>query len=402
MNGLRYIDLFAGAGGLSEGFYNAGYTPVAHVEMNAAACKTLRTRSAYYYLSEKNRLDIYERYLQGEITDTEFYRYVPENVTRSVIQAGISDESLPEIFKRIDELRGGKKIDLLIGGPPCQAYSIVGRARLGKEATKEDPRYRLYLEYAEFLKYFKPAVFVFENVQGLLSAEGGALLPVMKSVLETCGYKISYELLNAAKYGVLQERKRLILIGRRGNTSFDYPVPDDWPGAVWTTGDALFSDLPPLRQGETPRISEYLTAQPNEYLAATHLRNGSAFVTQHITRPHNERDLKIYRIAIRAWLKKGQRLRYCDLPAGLKTHKNEKDFADRFKVINPNGNSHTVVAHLAKDGHHFIYPDADNPRSVSVREAARIQSFPDDFFFEGSRNDAFRQIGNAVPLSLAA
>ena len=112
---------------------------------------------------------------------------------------------------------------------------------------------------------------------------------------------------------------------------------------------------------------------------------------------HNERDLAIYKIAIKKWLKNEERLKYPDLPEILKTHKNQKSFLDRYKVVDPNGYSHTMVAHISKDGHHYIYPDTKQVRSLSVREAARIQSFSDDFFFEGGRSAAFRQIGNAVP-----
>ena len=137
-----------------------------------------------------------------------------------------------------------------------------------------------------------------------------------------------------------------------------------------------------------------------EYLNQFELRNGVDFVSQHIARPHNDRDLEIYKIAIKKWQKK-ERLKYPDLPSELKTHKNEKSFVDRYKVVDPDGYSHTMVAHIAKDGHHYIYPDTKQVRSLSVREAARIQSFPDDFFFEGGRSAAFRQIGNAVPPLMA-
>jgi len=121
------------------------------------------------------------------------------------------------------------------------------------------------------------------------------------------------------------------------------------------------------------------------------------FVTQHIARPHNERDLKIYNIAINKWLNQKERLKYPDLPEELKTHKNQKSFLDRYKVVDIFGLSHTMVAHIAKDGHHYIYPDKNQVRSLSVREAARIQSFPDNYYFEGGRSAAFKQIGNAVP-----
>ncbi len=401
-NDLTYVDLFAGAGGLSEGFYRAGYKPVAHVEADSSACMTLKTRSVFYYLVANKKKEIYDQYLNGKITREQLYDSVPAEVLESVIEKKISEETLPEIFEKIDFLRDGKEIDLIVGGPPCQAYSLMGRSRMGQNNVIEDERYRLYIEYGEILKRYKPKVFIFENVQGMMSAEKGELLDVMKAVLEYCGYKIHFKLLSADNYGVLQVRKRVILIGIRGTSDFVYPDFDFWIPDGWKTMNGLFSDLPLLKQGESNAVSNYLTDKTNDYLKTAQIRNGASFVTQHTTRPHNERDLEIYSIAIQKWIKNNERLRYSDLPAYLKTHKNETGFGDRFKVVNHDGNSHTVVAHLSKDGHYFIYPDENNPRSISVREAARIQSFPDDFFFEGGRNNAFRQIGNAVPPLMAA
>ena len=125
------------------------------------------------------------------------------------------------------------------------------------------------------------------------------------------------------------------------------------------------------------------------------------FVTQHVARPHNDRHLEIYKIAIDKWLNNRERLKYGDLPERLKTHKNQNSFVDRFKVVDIHNYSHTILAHIAKDGHYDIYPSAEQVLSLSVREAARIQSFPDDYFFEGGRSAAFKQIGNAVPPLMA-
>jgi DNA (cytosine-5)-methyltransferase 1 len=147
-------------------------------------------------------------------------------------------------------------------------------------------------------------------------------------------------------------------------------------------------------------IAQY-TKPANEYLLNSGIRNGSVFTTQHIARNHNGLDLEIYQIAIRKWLNERKRLSYLELPEDLQRHKNRSSFLDRFKVVNHLGLSHTMVAHISKDGHHYIYPDLDQVRSISVREAARIQSFPDDYFFEGGRTAAFRQIGNAVPPLMA-
>jgi DNA (cytosine-5)-methyltransferase 1 len=143
------------------------------------------------------------------------------------------------------------------------------------------------------------------------------------------------------------------------------------------------------------------TGKASDYLEQFHLRNGVEFVTQHITRPHNDNDLKIYRKAIEAWTEKGERMKYDSLPAEMQTHKNTASFLDRYKVVDGGGLSHTMVAHIAKDGHYYIFPDLDQVRSISVREAARIQSFPDDYYFEGGRSAAFKQIGNAVPPLMA-
>ena len=120
-----------------------------------------------------------------------------------------------------------------------------------------------------------------------------------------------------------------------------------------------------------------------------------------MARTHNDRDLEIYKIAIDKWLNGKERLKYGDLPERLKTHKNQNSFVDRFKVVDINSYSHTVLAHIAKDGHYYIYPSTEQVRSLSVREAARIQSFPDDYYFEGGRSAAFKQIGNAVPPLMA-
>jgi DNA (cytosine-5)-methyltransferase 1 len=125
------------------------------------------------------------------------------------------------------------------------------------------------------------------------------------------------------------------------------------------------------------------------------------FVTQHVCRPNNQNDLEIYKIAAQKLRLEGKKLNYNELPDRLKRHKNNNAFLNRFNVVGENSLSQTVVAHIAMDGHYFIHPDTEQNRSISVREAARIQSFPDDFFFEGSRTSAFKQIGNAVPPLMA-
>lgn len=155
MANLRYLDLFAGAGGLSEGFIRAGFMPVSHVEMDTAACYTLKTRLAYKWLQEQGREQVYNDYLNGDLSRAEFYAEIPDRVLSTVLNYEISWENIEEIFKKVDENLNGKKIDLIVGGPPCQAYSLIGRAR-DENSMLGDKRNYLYILYGEFLKKYKP------------------------------------------------------------------------------------------------------------------------------------------------------------------------------------------------------------------------------------------------------
>lgn len=404
----NYLDLFAGAGGLSEGFIRAGYDPVAHVEMDVAACYTLKTRVAYHWLKKENKLDVYERYLNGLMTRNEFYAEIPEQVLRTVLNYEISTESLPDIFKDVDELLNGEKLDFIIGGPPCQAYSLAGRSR-SETKMVGDKRNYLYKHYAEFLKRYKPEYFVFENVLGLLSAkdEDGSLhFENMQNLFGEYGYSTEFLALNASEFGVLQNRKRIILIGKRGNHTGFYPaIPKS--SSVHKVGE-LFCDLPSIQAGGgtiTPVATKHYTGK---YLFDSGIKEyDKEPVTFHQSRPNTEQDLEIYRIVVETWNKAKTRVAYTDLPEELQTHSNTSCFLDRFKVVAGNLScAQTVVAHICRDGHYYIHPDIKQNRSLTPREAARIQTFPDNYYFESasgkpSRTLAYKQIGNAVPVLLA-
>jgi DNA (cytosine-5)-methyltransferase 1 len=400
MKKLHFIDLFAGAGGLSEGFIRAGFTPVAHVEMNKDASDTLKTRSAYHYLKDNGKISIYNDYLKsGKKVKEDLWNQVPQDLIKSVINKEISEETLPDIFKIIDNELNDNEIDLIIGGPPCQAYSLVGRARKDMES---DPRNHLYKHYIKFLEKYQPKMFVFENVPGILSAKNGEYLNKIFEAVKNVGYELSIppkKYLNAKDFGVLQDRKRVIIIGWKKELNFSYPDFLVTENKFEVLKD-LFSDLLPLKNGEGSLNAVEYYKPTTEYLEKSHIRNGLNFVTQHIVRPNNENDLEIYKIAVNEW-NMGRRLNYSTLPPRLIKHNNLSSFTNRFQVINGLGISHTVVAHIAMDGHYYIHPDKNQNRSISVREAARIQSFPDDYFFEGSRTAAFKQIGNAVPPLMA-
>ena len=398
MKKLRFIDLFAGAGGLSEGFVRAGFTPVAHVEMNKDACDTLRTRTAFHWLKEEGRISEYYEYLKGTITRDELWAKTPENLIKSVINTEISEETLPKIFQQIDAELGTKKVDLVIGGPPCQAYSVAGRVR--KDMTN-DPRNHLYKHYVEFLKKYQPKMFVFENVPGILSANNGNYLQLIFDAVREAGYELDKKVLNAKDFGVLQDRKRVIIIGWKNDLDIEYPEFDKTE-MQFEIAKHLFADLPKIKSGQGNwGVSQY-AGKTNDYLETSGIRNGIDFTTQHISRFNNENDLEIYRIAVEKWVNEGKRLNYGELPPRLIKHNNVKTFTNRFQVVNHGGVSHTVVAHICADGHYYIHPDIAQNRSITVREAARIQSFPDDYFFESSRTAAFKQIGNAVPVLMVA
>lgn len=390
------IDLFAGAGGLSEGFSQAGFVPIAHVEMDNDACNTLRTRCCYHYLRSKGQLELYYGYIKGEISRQTLYTSVPINIINTVINVEISNDTIDCTFEKIRKLAKGRSVDLIIGGPPCQAYSLLGRHR---KEMEDDPRTLLYLQYGKFLEEFKPKGFVFENVPGLLSAKKGEHFKNLQVYFKELGYNVHFQMLNAADYGVLQNRKRIILVGWKNEQDHGFPNISTCRSEAVVNN--ILSDLPILNAGEVKNVAPYI-GQINTYLEESGIRsNEDMFVTQNISRPVNENDASIYNYAIRTWSNKRVRVKYTDLPPKMRTQKNEDSFLDRFKVVDGNGLSHTIVAHLAKDGHYYIHPCLEVCRSISVREAARIQSFPDNFYFEGSRSAMFKQIGNAVPVLMA-
>lgn len=399
----NFIDLFAGAGGLSEGFIQAGFSPIAHVEMNAYAAQTLETRTAYFYLKSQGKMDVYYDYIKGIISREEFLKQIPEDQLKSVFCETMSDESLPGLFEKIDSILSAKSVtnvDVIIGGPPCQAYSLVGRAQSSHMGTPmaADPRNDLYKLYAKFLQKYKPKMFVFENVMGIRSANGGATWKKVQEALRAVGYDIAFQEQNSKDFGVLQSRKRMIIVGWLKDSGLAYPKFEQ--KSVGAIVNDILRDLPTLHPGENS--SQYRTDTFSTYLSETGIRTKEDILTHHCARTNKDRDIEIYRRAIELWNDGHRRLNYNDLPDELKTHKNRSSFLDRFKVVEGDDTCcHTMLAHISKDGHYFIHPDLAQHRSITVREAARIQSFPDSYYFEGPRTAQFTQIGNAVPPLMA-
>ncbi len=377
-----FIDLFAGCGGLSEGFYRQGYRALLHLELEDVFCETLKTRMRHYGYSE-------------------------EEVENAVLCADItSDGVIEEIDKRVKE-----PVDLIIGGPPCQAFSSVGRAQ-SPDSMNSDPRNYLFENYLEILNHVKPKMFIFENVKGILSAhpKGVKIFDIIIREMSKT-YNIVNDpntiLLNAADYGVPQIRERVILIGvrkdidyidvrdvyshiQKTNSDRDTDLPD-----YVTVGDAIL-DLPKLNPGEGEEKQIITSAITNDYLLK--IRSSDNTVYNHVARNHNNSDRERYRILSehKNWQLKDLQGVRPDL-----VHHDPKHFGNRYTVQEADKPGKTVVAHLYKDGNLFIHPDPEQARTFTVREAARIQSFPDDFFFEGSRTDQFKQVGNAVPPLMA-
>lgn len=397
----KILDLFAGAGGLSEGFIRAGCQPVAHVEMEKDYCDTLVTRMLYHALLKKGCFDDYRDYILGKITRDQLIEKHGLQIERdSVIQARIGEDNYRDVIAGVKKRLNGAQLDIIIGGPPCQAYSHIGRA-VDKNNMRWDHRKFLYRYYLEFLKAFKPKIFVFENVPGLVTSGKGRYLREMRKLMRRAGYETDYRVFNTVDFGVPQNRRRIILVGWSKESKLE-KYPEFHPVSRDYTVKDFFSDLPKIKAGAGVSSQENFISGSKilRDLAITnpHLK----VLMDHVARPHNKNDLEIYKLAVRVKAG-GVNIKYNELPKRLKTRKNEHSFLDRYKVVDENAKgSQTVLAHIGKDGHYYIHPDPKQNRSLTVREAARLQSFPDDYKFEGTRGSQFRQIGNAVPPMFSA
>src|SRR3989338_502448 len=201
---------------------------------------------------------------------------------QSVINDEITNKAKKKIFSQIDEHLDSKKVDVIIGGPPCQAYSIAGRSR-DPDRMKGDKRNYLFRYYAEFLRRYKPKIFVFENVLGLITAGNNRYLQQMLKLFQELGYTAEFSVLNAADFGVLQKRERVIIIGKKGNRKFPYPEFESQANG-WKTKKDLFSDLPVIKAGENADGKTY-TKPATEYLKQHNIRNDDSILTFHVARP---------------------------------------------------------------------------------------------------------------------
>ncbi|WP_290526083.1 DNA cytosine methyltransferase [Alcanivorax sp.] len=502
MNKIKVLDLFAGPGGLGEGFTRfspraGGPSPfniVFSAEKTPPAVRTLRLRT--FYRLCRNAGDIpqsYFEYLEGNSP-------VPYDHRTAALWEEASGEALPlelGTSQGDEQLNAGlrkhinpEKDDwVLIGGPPCQAYSLAGRSRnkgVKGYTPEKDNRHFLYREYLKILAGYRPAAFVMENVKGILSSRIGneRIFPqILKDLTAPGGssgvrYRIhslvtddviqhgddpdaidlNNFIIRSEDYGIPQARHRVILLGIRDDGP-NTPVPKRLePSASFVSVRSALHGLPPLRsglsrndQGEAKWKLEIRSAvisatnkgvdretqirmrnglqsildrkfkydRGGQFVGLRNLPHGHSYqaqdflarvqnprlqgVTNHFSRGHMPSDLARYLFAS-TFAERGYSPKANDYPASLAPdHKNWKsgNFADRFRVQLWDSPSTTVVSHISKDGHYFIHPDPSQCRSLTVREAARLQTFPDDYFFEGNRTEQYVQVGNAVPPMLA-
>lgn len=389
---INTIDLFAGCGGLTEGFKQSGhYNTIACVEWDKAPCDALRYNLAHKWKYE----DAEKRVIQFDIQRTD-----------ELINGWTNEEEYGS-SKGLDNIvkHYGGSVDLIIGGPPCQAYSVAGRIR-DKDGMKNDYRNYLFESYIKIVNHYKPKAFVFENVPGILSAKPGdgekLIIDTIKERFVESGYIILDDLSKAVidftEYGVPQNRSRIIILALR-KECFDNPeellnkfynelLPSKKVMKKVTVREAI-GDLPAL----------YPLPKPEKIDGKTYshsLSTGS--IKNHIPRYSSERDIKVFKILTED-IESG-RCEYVSTEALKKLYTEitgKTSNIHKYHVIRWDEQSNTIPAHLYKDGLRHIHPDSQQLRTITVREAARLQTFPDDYeFISGTALD-YKMIGNAVP-----
>lgn len=495
---IPVIDLFAGPGGLGEGFsslLDSEQEPVFRLRVSAekdpVAHQTLTLRSVYRKFPKGKAPECYYDFIRGEISRNDFFSHpaildAGKEAQEEALRFELGKDDPDDLDRRIRTGLAGEDDWVLIGGPPCQAYSLAGRSRRRNEDKIEfesDEKHFLYKEYLRIIRKHKPAVFVMENVKGMLSSRlaGSFIFDQIISDLSSPGNGLRYQIrsfvqagtaeelapsdfiIEAERYGIPQARHRVILFGIRSDISerLSSQFIDEsslvFPGKDMKQVNVIdaLSDLPALRSrlsrepdsslawhvavregallmpgrksGLMGLVAEEMRIAATE--ARSHESSGGKFIRhkkrirsrnlyswlhddrvggiiQHETRAHMRADLQRYLFVAAYGRVRGVSPRVSDFPdAFLPAHRNIRaehvPFADRFRVQLAGTPSSTIVAHIAKDGHYFIHHDPAQCRSLTVREAARLQTFPDNYFFSGNRTEQYTQVGNAVPPLLA-
>ena len=383
---MNFIDLFCGCGGLSEGFIQENYKPLLLADFDEHAMETTKNRLLQIGYKSK---DVDQICKLADLSQTE---------NSSDILSGV----------------GNVDVDVVAAGIPCQAFSSVGRAQ-DKSSMKNDKRNYLYLSLLHYIKKLSPKFILIENVRGILSAkpEKDFIINDIFNRIEKLGYEVHKDrkdiLLNAVEFGVPQVRKRVIIfaVKKSLNISPDqffkklvrtHYAPDNKNTKLkkYISVKEAIGDLPVLKPREGSELYDNHQPRSNRYLKKIR-SNKFKMLYNNTARSHNEHDMKrYYHLAKNNWQLKDLQKTHPEL-----IHHDPKHFGNRYTVQEWNQPGKTIVSHLYKDGNLFIHPDYKQSRTFTVREAARIQSFPDDFIFHGSRTQQFKQVGNAVPVMLS-
>jgi DNA (cytosine-5)-methyltransferase 1 len=366
-----FIDLFSGCGGFSLGMERADFQCLAAIDFNPEAVKVFKANFAHV-----------PHALERDLT-----KFMPQD---------------------LEQLIGTKQVDVIVGGPPCQGFSQARQVDGANHGPRmiDDPRRHLYQRFLAFVEYFKPKVFVMENVLGIRSASGGEYFTRMQSEGRKLGYRVVPREEDATKLGVPQNRKRQLFIGIRldvpGYLAGELePAPRAARWVDVSLGDAIM-DLPEIPVGggaqemgyDFARRAVLVGGNKQHYIHRVLQVRRAGKLTAHESRPHSDRDLRDF-----ARLHEGENCKQAIRDRGIEFEfpYSRKSFKDRYTRQHRNRPCSTIVAHLSKDGLMFIHPT--QLRSLTPREAARVQSFPDWFQFPVTRTHQFRVIGNAVPLA---
>lgn len=489
------IDLFAGPGGLGEGFASARrsdgiarFKSVVSIEQDEFSHQTLLLRHFVRHFPNGEAPEEYYDFLASRITLDELFDSYPQayaEAKHSALKITLGPESHSKVKRLISEKLAGSDKWALVGGPPCQAYSLVGRSRMMRRpGFDQDERHTLYLEYLQIIVDHRPPIFVMENVKGLLSAtiEGKSAINrivcdlmqpglAIRSAPNDLTYKL-YSLseqdvaagevdpklfvVRAEEHGIPQARHRMFIVGIRGDLKvrpgtlrkLDAPSVKDTIGSLpsirsglskekdshsaWLrelrnissmnirrqlngaeyAGDIARSlsigNLVEMRSPTETASTRYPMRRPNHPVLKSLYDERLDVLTSHEARSHMASDLRRYLFAATFAQRTGRSPKLADFPDNLlPDHQNVelgrtgKMFSDRFRVQLADYVSTTVTSHISKDGHYFIHYDPAQCRSLTVREAARLQTFPDNYFFVGPRTAQYHQVGNAVPPQLA-
>jgi DNA (cytosine-5)-methyltransferase 1 len=500
---IPVVDLFAGPGGLGEGFSafknEQGTYPfkvALSIEKDEVAHETLLLRAFFREFRDTHAPDEYYQYLRREISKKELFEKYPEQYKVAEKEAWLAELGNPAfpdniVDRHIIDAISDNRSWVLTGGPPCQAYSVIGRSRMKNDKTRnfeEDHRYFLYKEYLRIVVVHNPPVFIMENVQGILSSKvkGEEIFnKIINDLRSPCSVSSDFfnhaltnsfryniyslvkapdnekdlkpaeYIIKAEKYGIPQKRHRVILLGIREDIKIR-PIQLIQSENMANLSDVILKDLPKLRSGVSKSEDSYeawLKAVrdilaydwmndknfdqilKNEIITAINsidpdINKGSDFIAgnikgicykadwfydnrlggvcNHKARNHMITDLHRYLFAACFTKIYNRPPKLCDFPNSLlPAHKNVesgikgKMFSDRFRVQMEKEAATTITSHISKDGHYYIHPDPSQCRSLTVREAARLQTFPDNYFFEGNQTQQYHQVGNAVPPLLA-